>query len=375
MSSRYRDPRDPYNPFLPDARIPPTSDSDLAASAQRRLAPNRPAQPAPPENANNRSTTARLPAISPAGSGQSKQPTKLRLPAIDPARPLHTRPALLRSPGGGRMWPDNAPEEEAPEEHKPAQASLWGIAGLNRSGAGASKQQQTAYPFKMKVQIALLALALFVLLGAQTFIAHMTFNCMGALARASQQGCPALSVFPARSGAAEDNTAEDQTQDSPTEQGTAGTAALPTVPDDLPTKVHDFVALALPYAVQAHQELGWHTSVLLAQWGLEHGWHVPDAQGYNWGNTTYAPGCPYREGSRFCYSATPEEGLRVFLYGAHLHYYDGVGEAAPQGADAVAVALGKSPWSAGHYGGADNPGSSLLSLMRSYNLYRLDMGE
>src|SRR5689334_5068945 len=61
----------------------------------------------------------------------------------------------------------------------------------------------------------------------------------------------------------------------------------PTVPPDLPPSVRLFIRLALPYALQAHQALRWQTSVILAQWGLEHGWYVPDAQGYNWGNTTY----------------------------------------------------------------------------------------
>ena len=84
----------------------------------------------------------------------------------------------------------------------------------------------------------------------------------------------------------------------PTSTATQAVAGQPTVPADLPPKVRAFVALALPYALQAHQMLTWQTSVILAQWGLEHGWSVPDAQGYNWGNTEYAPGC--LKPGRFC---------------------------------------------------------------------------
>ena len=42
------------------------------------------------------------------------------------------------------------------------------------------------------------------------------------------------------------------------------------------------------------------------------------------------------------------------------------------GPDAAARALGTSPWDAGHYTASGNPGSSLLSIMRVYNLYWYD---
>lgn len=138
---------------------------------------------------------------------------------------------------------------------------------------------------------------------------------------------------------------------------------LSTLPSNLPANVRAFLNLALPYAQQAHETLGWQTSVILAQWGLEHGWTVPDAQGYNWGNTTYAPSCPYKAGSRFCYAATPQEGLREYVYTAQLSYYNEVRAAVPGGADAVAVALGESPWDAGHYTVDGHPGDSLLAIL------------
>jgi hypothetical protein len=129
---------------------------------------------------------------------------------------------------------------------------------------------------------------------------------------------------------------------APTPTPSGGALGQPPVPADLPANVRAFVRLALPYALEAHAALGWQTSVILAQWGVEHGWHVPDAQGYNWGNTEYAPGCP--KPGRFCDAPTPAEGLREYLYTARLPFYDGVRAAVPRGADATAVALGESPW-------------------------------
>jgi hypothetical protein len=156
----------------------------------------------------------------------------------------------------------------------------------------------------------------------------------------------------------------------PTPTPSPSQSPLTDAPADLPPNVRAFIHLALPYAQQAYTRLSWQTSVILAQWGLEHGWTVPDAQGYNWGNTEYAPGCP--KPGRFCYAPTPAEGLREYVYTAQLHYYDGVRAAVPQGADATAVALGQSPWDEGHYTADGSPGDALLRLMREFNLYRFD---
>lgn len=140
-----------------------------------------------------------------------------------------------------------------------------------------------------------------------------------------------------------------------------------------------FVAYVLPYAQRAHADTGWPTSVILAQWGLEHGWKLPGFTGYNFGNVAALPGEQTTPGTQvwgspaaFSYAATPEDGLRQYLHVAHLGYYSGVGAAAANGADAAAVALGSSPWDAGHYTSDGNPGDSLLNIMHSYNLYQYD---
>lgn len=147
----------------------------------------------------------------------------------------------------------------------------------------------------------------------------------------------------------------------------------------LPDQINSFINLALPYALQAHKALGWQTSVILAQWGLEQGWHVPSYTGYNWGNVGPMPGVPTVPGisapgspSAFSYAATPADGARVYIMAARLPYYDRVFLAAPHGATATALALGYSPWDAGHYTNTGQPGSSLLAIMQRYNLFLFD---
>jgi hypothetical protein len=144
--------------------------------------------------------------------------------------------------------------------------------------------------------------------------------------------------------------------------------------------VQAFLAYALPYARRAHASTGWPVSVVLAQWGLEQGWKVPGYTGFNWGNVAALPGEPTVNGiavpgspAAFAYARSPEDGLRYYLRVAHISYYQRVAPAgAANGPDAAARALGASPWDAGHYTDSGNPGSSLLSIMRVYNLYWYD---
>lgn len=144
--------------------------------------------------------------------------------------------------------------------------------------------------------------------------------------------------------------------------------------------VKSFVQFALPYARQAHAQTGWPTSLILAQWGLEQGWHAPGYTGFNWGNVAALPGEPTVNGiavpgspAAFAYAHTPQDGMHYYVRVARLGYYSAVAPAAARGgADAGARALGRSPWDAGHYTDHRDPGSSLLSIMRVYNLYWYD---
>lgn len=142
-----------------------------------------------------------------------------------------------------------------------------------------------------------------------------------------------------------------------------------------------FIQTMLPYAEKAHQDLGWPTSVILAQWGMEHGWRLPDFDGWNLANSRPFPD-PNGDGGvcygqrvvrNFCYASTPWIGLAIYEHCAHLSYYRGVAAAARTGgAAAAARALGQSPWDAGHYTVDGVPGDTLLNAMKAFNLYQYD---
>lgn len=142
-----------------------------------------------------------------------------------------------------------------------------------------------------------------------------------------------------------------------------------------------FIQTMLPYAEKAHQDLGWPTSVVLAQMGMEHGWRFPDFDGWNLANSRPFPD-PNGDGGvcygqrvvrNFCYAPTPWIGLAIYEHCAHLSYYRGVAAAARTGgAGAAARALGQSPWDAGHYTVDSVPGDTLLNAMKTFNLYQYD---
>ncbi len=163
-------------------------------------------------------------------------------------------------------------------------------------------------------------------------------------------------------------------------------ATHPPAPPPMPSGssargVQAFIHLVLPYARAAHKATGWPTSLILAQWGLEQGWRVPGYTGYNFGNCGAVPGEPLVPGlsvpgspAAFAYAPTPQDGLRIYVAVAHLKFYIAVSSAAAHaGVDAAARALGQSPWDAAPYtarGG--KPGSSLIYVLHTYNLYRYD---
>ena len=144
--------------------------------------------------------------------------------------------------------------------------------------------------------------------------------------------------------------------------------------------VANFINFALPYTRSAHDQTGWPVSLILAQWGLEQGWRTPSYTGFNFGTVAALPGEPTINGiatpgspAAFAYAHTPQDGLRYYVRVAHLGYYSAVAPTARQyGADAAARALGRSPWDAGHYTDHGDPGSSLVSILRVYNLYWYD---
>lgn len=141
-----------------------------------------------------------------------------------------------------------------------------------------------------------------------------------------------------------------------------------------------YVRFVLPYARQAHEATGWPVSMILAQWGLEQGWQTPTFTGYNFGNCGGLVDEPFIPGTAvagspatFAYADEPEDGLRFYVHVAALPYYAQIAPAAESGGPiAAAKALGASPWDAGHYTHANDPGSSLVALMQQYNLQQYD---
>ncbi len=142
-----------------------------------------------------------------------------------------------------------------------------------------------------------------------------------------------------------------------------------------------FIKTMLPIAQQAHRDLGWPVSVVLAQMGVEHGWRFPDFDGWNLANSKVFPDpngdggvCFHQSVVRsFCYAPTPQVGLAIYEHVAHLGYYSAIAKAARAGgAVAAARALGKSPWDEGHYSVNGVPGQKLIVAMNTFNLYQYD---
>lgn len=168
---------------------------------------------------------------------------------------------------------------------------------------------------------------------------------------------------------------------TPSTQAASSAAPVRVASGGTVSGVKSFIAFVLPYARRASAATGWPVSLILAQWGIEQGWHLPSYTGYNFGNSGPMPGEPTVPGlhvqgspTAFSYAPTPEDGLRIYVNVAHLAYYAAVAPAAVRGGvDAAARALGASPWDAAHYTATNDPGSWLLITLRTYNLYQYDV--
>lgn len=151
--------------------------------------------------------------------------------------------------------------------------------------------------------------------------------------------------------------------------------------------VNNFICVALPFARLAQQRMQargfghpWYVSVILAQWGFEQGWRIPGYTGYNWGNVGAIAGYPAVGGTgawgspnAFAYAYSAAQGVEMYVIVAGNGYYGNVTANYGNGPRAQALALGQSPWDAGHYaesGGA--PGATLLAIMSDFNLFRFD---
>ncbi len=151
--------------------------------------------------------------------------------------------------------------------------------------------------------------------------------------------------------------------------------------------VGGFICVALPFARLAQviqlrngQPRPWYVSLILAQWGFEQGWNIPGYTGYNWGNSSAIAGYPAVSGTNqpgspgaFAYAYDPIQGVGIYTTFTQMRFYTGVSAVWNQGPIAQAVALGQSPWDAGHYDEAGGPpGRTLVNIINEFGLQRFD---
>jgi flagellum-specific peptidoglycan hydrolase FlgJ len=135
-----------------------------------------------------------------------------------------------------------------------------------------------------------------------------------------------------------------------------------------PEHVQRFIDQVLPLAQSAAAQTGLPVSVVLAQWASESGW------GRNEGARRNNLGCIMgREGMRTYpdLNAFVQDYVRVLWLG----FYDEVRSLAAAGADAdaVAAALGQSPYAEDHYrDGRHPPGWLLQRVIADFDLTSYD---
>ncbi len=131
-----------------------------------------------------------------------------------------------------------------------------------------------------------------------------------------------------------------------------------------------FITNHVAQAARAAAETGLWTSVVLAQWADETAWGTSPA---------FVFGCNFAgvsPGGKIATYPSESAGLAAYVETMNLPFYDAVRIAKSEGARVQALALGYSPWAAGHYeavgGGA---GSALVAIIDSLNLTAYDGAE
>jgi hypothetical protein len=116
----------------------------------------------------------------------------------------------------------------------------------------------------------------------------------------------------------------------------------------------EFVVKYRPYADTVSAGTGIDPFVLLAQWGIETGWGNQIYNANNLGNIRDAPGS-------FAQLTTLDAFCQLAIATWHNGYYGGV--LGVVGQEAQCIAIGNSPWDAGHYDNGGGAGSSLLAAL------------
>lgn len=114
----------------------------------------------------------------------------------------------------------------------------------------------------------------------------------------------------------------------------------------------EFAAAYLPTAETVSSATGIDAYVLLAQWAVETAWGSAIYNANNLGNIRCSP-------TSFCQYANLQEFADAAIATWRNGYYGAV--LATAGAEAQLIAIGESPWDAGHYNNGGGPGSSLVA--------------
>lgn len=146
-----------------------------------------------------------------------------------------------------------------------------------------------------------------------------------------------------------------------------------------------FFAQALPYAQEGHRRTGIPVSVILAQWGLEsaYGTSYIAKQGSNYAGIKLGSAKGNQDGSIQSPDGSGPYGLYASWDRFTNHWsailedsaaYAGVRQAVAAGSspEAVAVALGTSPWAESGYKRSGQVGQGLLDVIKLNGLDKYD---
>jgi hypothetical protein len=113
------------------------------------------------------------------------------------------------------------------------------------------------------------------------------------------------------------------------------------------------------YADAVSAGTGIDRTALLIQWAVETNYGQQINNANNLGNIRCGP-------DSFCQYASPSQfaGAAIFVW--HNGFYPDVLAAAGMSLDVQLLAIGSSPWDAGHYDNGGGPGSSLLAIKSEF---------
>ena len=130
-----------------------------------------------------------------------------------------------------------------------------------------------------------------------------------------------------------------------------------------------FQAAFQPYADEVAKGTGLSAGLFLAQWAVETAYASSFAGAFNLGNIT-------RGGASngFVNYGSYAQYAQAQILLLHDIPYEGVLAAAGKTLAEQCVALGASPWDAGHYNNGGGPGSSLIAVLPAFGLSAQSIG-